>query len=52
MDELIKHGFIPDIDHSARFESRSQSMRPKSSQCDGQEAKHSRDSKKSRQHPA
>ena len=46
MYELIKHRLVPGIEHSACFESRSQAMRSKCSQCDCEEAKRSCDSKK------
>lgn len=51
VDELVKDSLIPNLDHSARFESRSQAVRAKRSQCDRQETKRSRDSKKQHRHP-
>jgi len=48
--EMIKHRLVPNIDHSACFESRSQAMRSKCSQCDCQEAKPSCDAEKPNRH--
>src|SRR5439155_14693720 len=50
VNEMIKHRLVPNIDHSARFESRSQTMRSKCSQCDCKETKHSCDSKEQNRH--
>jgi hypothetical protein len=44
--ELIKHRFVPDVEHPACLQSGPQTMRPKRSQCDCQETKHSCDPKK------
>ena len=44
MNEMIQDGLVPDIQHTARFECRSQAMRPERSQRHCEEAKHSRNS--------
>ena len=50
MYELIKHGLVPYIQHSVRFEYLLESVRSESSERDGKKTKQSCDPKKCNRH--
>jgi len=41
VNEMIKHRFVPDIEHSVRFQYLLQAMRPERAECDGKKTKRS-----------
>lgn len=46
MDEMIKHGLVPNIDHSVTFKTLLESVRTKCAETDRQKTERSGDSKK------